>query len=533
MSQVEVKNVRKSRFGSFVALLGVLFAFGAMSAQAQNFLINKKFVNVVGVPNTQVNVLGPGQTSYLEFNMFNSSTGTLVANMTDTLPAGISGDPSFTPVVTDWTGAVGANGCVPGAATLTATASTISIANFSYPNTPAAGIRPDCRIVFRVIGNPSALPVGQSNVTNTVPGSATSATGNGGPYASDDFSASLQVLPIINAALSKAFSPTTVAIGGNSVMTFTISNNATYSLNNATLTDAVPAGVEPQTTPAPTSSCGGSVAVSGQNVTLTGGTIAASGSCTVTVTVKGLVGAPSTAPHTNTIPANALTTAEGVTNSALASAPLIVLDTLTIEKFHDGSSTVTKTPGQVISTRVRFTNYSTALTNATLTDNLPAGLVLAANPNPVSYCGGTAAAVAGASTFTMTGMTIPAANLTTGVPGTCDVYFSTVVTAAATGTLENKINPSDVTNTQLKPPVAATSAFVTVVPTPGGAGAPNGGNWGSMSVQKGFASNGNSNGGYALVDQGQPFWLYLSAYNPSYDWRFTNGTITDILPLGV
>ena len=86
MSQVEVKNVRKSRFGSFVALLGVLFAFGAMSAQAQNFLINKKFVNVVGVPNTQVNVLGPGQTSYLEFNMFNSSTGTLVANMTDTLP---------------------------------------------------------------------------------------------------------------------------------------------------------------------------------------------------------------------------------------------------------------------------------------------------------------------------------------------------------------------------------------------------------------------------------------------------------------
>lgn len=117
MSQVEVKNVRKSRFGSFVALLGVLSAFGAMSAQAQNFLINKKFVNVVGVPNTQVNVLGPGQTSYLEFNMFNSSTGTLVANMTDTLPPGITGDPSFTPVVTDWTGAVGANGCVPGAAT--------------------------------------------------------------------------------------------------------------------------------------------------------------------------------------------------------------------------------------------------------------------------------------------------------------------------------------------------------------------------------------------------------------------------------
>ena len=120
MSQVEVKSVRKNRFGSFVALLGVLSAFGAMSAQAQNFLINKKFVNVQGVPNSQVNVLGPNQSTFLEFNVFNSATGALSANMTDTLPAGLVGDTSFTPVITDYAGTVNGNGCGPGTISVTA-----------------------------------------------------------------------------------------------------------------------------------------------------------------------------------------------------------------------------------------------------------------------------------------------------------------------------------------------------------------------------------------------------------------------------
>lgn len=117
-----------TRAASLVAL--VALAAGMSSAAAQNFLINKKFVNVVGVPNSQVNVLGPGQKAYLEFNMFNSSTGTLVANMTDVLPAGLLADTTFTPVVTDWTGTAGANGCTGAGAALSATSSTISISNF-------------------------------------------------------------------------------------------------------------------------------------------------------------------------------------------------------------------------------------------------------------------------------------------------------------------------------------------------------------------------------------------------------------------
>lgn len=291
------------RIASLIAL-GAL-ATGLSVAGAQNFLINKKFVDVVGVPNNQVNVLGPAQTSYLEFNMFNSATGPITANMTDVLPAGLKGDPSFTPVVTDWTGTVGGNGCTDAGATLSATASTITISNFAFPNTPAAGVKPDCRIVFRVIGDPAAMPTGTSNVTNTVTGATqTSATGPGGPYTSQDFSASLNVMPIVNAGLTKLFAPTSVPVGGNSVLTITISNNATYPLHVTSLLDSLPTGLTPQSSPAPTSNCGGTVQMSGQNVTLSGGTVAASGTCKITVTVKGTTGGS----YTNNIPVNALVT---------------------------------------------------------------------------------------------------------------------------------------------------------------------------------------------------------------------------------
>ncbi|MEQ1596865.1 MAG: hypothetical protein ABL985_17365 [Casimicrobium sp.] len=89
------KNVRKNRIGSFVALLGVLGAFGAMSAHG---LVNKKYVvSPTAVPATQVDNLDPGRINYLEFNMFNASTGMFITNVTDDLPFGLLGDATYTP----------------------------------------------------------------------------------------------------------------------------------------------------------------------------------------------------------------------------------------------------------------------------------------------------------------------------------------------------------------------------------------------------------------------------------------------------
>ncbi|MBL8311807.1 MAG: DUF11 domain-containing protein, partial [Burkholderiales bacterium] len=507
-------------------------ATGLTAVSAQNFLVNKKFVNQVA-PNTQVNDIGPGQTVLLEFNMFNASTGALVGNVTDSLPAGLTGDNTFVPIVTDFAGTVNGNGCSAAGATLNATASTITISNFTFPNTPAAGVNPDCRIYFRVIGNPSALPPGNTNVTNTVPAAQTSATGPGcTPCQSDPFSASLQVRPAIPATLGKSFGSSSIPVNGLTTLVITLTNNAPYPLTGVGLSDTLPAGVVPQNSPAPSTTCTATpaptVSVAGQTVSMTGGRVPASGSCTVTVTVQGTTGGS----FTNTIPVGNVTTNEGVSNTNVASAPITVRSDLTMEKTHDGSPLVVKQQGQLVITRVRFTNYDVAVTSTTLTDNLPAGLVLAANPGFLSYCGGTSTSAAGSSTFTVTGMTIPGANTGTGTPGTCDVYFNTVVTVSS-GTITNTIPTTGVVGTTPagpKSPVAATTATVTAQAATGPGGAPNGGNWGSLGVQKYFNT---ALGAYVNVDQGAPFWLVLSAINPGYDWRFSNGTLTDVLPLGL
>lgn len=88
-----------SRFVGSLQLITVAFllSLGA-SASAQNFLVNKKFITAP-TSTTQVSNLGPGQTSYLEFNLFNSASGPLTANITDNLPLGLDGDATFTPEI--------------------------------------------------------------------------------------------------------------------------------------------------------------------------------------------------------------------------------------------------------------------------------------------------------------------------------------------------------------------------------------------------------------------------------------------------
>ncbi len=499
-----------ARVGAVVCAFALPLAFG------QNFLVNKKFVDTAAPGGNQVNVLGPGQRSFLEFNLFNSASGALTANMTDALPGGMRGDPTFTPVVTG-------SGCSAAGATLTATAGTISITNFTLPNVPAAGTGPDCRVVFRVIGDPAGAG-GNSNVTNTVPAASTAATGPGGPYQSDPFSASLQVLPVINASMSKAFSPATVPLNGTSSLSIVIGNNAQYPLNNVAISDSLPPGAVP-TSGAATSSCGGTATVSGQTVSLSGGTIPPGGSCTITVPVTGTTAGD----KLNAIPASTLTTREGVTNDTPATAMLSVKDNLQIAKLHDYASSINLTQGEVFLTTISFTNNAGALTAATLRDQLPSGVVLADAPNFSSSCGGIFSGAPGTSLVNVTGMTIPAANLAGGTAGTCSVNFWTKI-IAATGSLTNTIATSDVTNAQGKVPEAPASAVVIASAAPGGTGAPGGGNWGYVDTYKDFVDANNQ--ALSVIDVNLPFWLRLGTYNPGYDWRFTNGVMTDVLPLG-
>ncbi|GIW33201.1 hypothetical protein [Meiothermus sp.] len=122
-------------------------------------------------------------------------------------------------------------------------------------------------------------------------------------------------------SLSKAFSPSSIPIGGTSTLTITLSNpNATVATLTATLVDNLPAGLVVASPPAASTTCpGGSVtaAAGSSTVTLSGGQIPANGACTVTVNVTG----SSPGSYTNTLAAGALQTNQG-NNTAPASASL-------------------------------------------------------------------------------------------------------------------------------------------------------------------------------------------------------------------
>lgn len=221
----------------------------------------------------------------------------------------------------------------------------------------------------------STDPTGTVNVTNTTPASAT-----------------LQVNAIQPPTLSKTFSPNTIWVGQTSQLTITVRNtDSNASLTQTSLTDNLPANIVIANPPSVLlTSCGGSASVTGPgggaaasgdtSLTLNNATIAANGTCTIKVNVVSTV----TGVYTNTIPANAIHTHQGVTNSSLASAPLNVQSVGVTKSFSPsnfqvgGSSTLTITLQNP---------SSSAYTGVGFVDNLPAGLTLVSSPSP--QCGGT------------------------------------------------------------------------------------------------------------------------------------------------
>jgi hypothetical protein len=84
------------------------------------------------------------------------------------------------------------------------------------------------------------------------------------------------------------------------------------------LADTLPSGLTLATSPAASDTCGGSVVAGSAG--LTAGTIPASGSCTISVSVS----SGTTGTYTNSIAIGALTSAQGASNSAAAAGSLTV-----------------------------------------------------------------------------------------------------------------------------------------------------------------------------------------------------------------
>jgi hypothetical protein len=114
--------------------------------------------------------------------------------------------------------------------------------------------------------------------------------------------------------MSMSFSPGTMYVGASSTLTMTVSNPDAIDMSDVHFQATLHSGLTSASTSK--SACGGTLSVSGQTVTLTGGQLAASAKCSMKITVKGASSGSYTVSAT---PAN------GTTTGSAAKASLRVL----------------------------------------------------------------------------------------------------------------------------------------------------------------------------------------------------------------
>ena len=413
--------------------------------------------------------INAGGTSTLTITLSNPNTtaATVTTPFIDTLPSGVvvSGGGSTT--------------CTGGALTATAGSSAVTLTGGSIP------VNGSCVLTVDV-----AAASGGSYINSLAIGALV--TSNGSNAAPAVATLTVNAPALVAPTLGKSFSPSTISMGGSSTLTITLSNvGTTPATLTAPLTDTLPIGVVVSGS-ASTTCVGGTVSTTGgstakptalntqpltrqprmspvafrmpaktlawitvgtSTVTLTGGTIPAGGSCTVTVPVT----APVAGSYFNALIAGALQTDNG-TNAAPAVATLTVLPVIppTLSKSFSpatilagGSSTLTIT--------LSNPNNTIATLTAPLTDTLPSGVVVAGSvistcipPPPAGVntqqltsqprietvafrmpAKVRAWLTAGGSTVSMAGGSIPAAS-------SCTVTVP--VTAAAAGSYTNTLS---------------------------------------------------------------------------------------------
>jgi serine protease len=241
--------------------------------------------------------VGVTVASTLTITLSNSNAFDLTqSNLTTTLPSSLS----------IATSAAASTTCTGATGSLTTTTSSVTLTGAIVP---AKG---SCSVTLTV----SSATAG--SYTNSIAASALMTGPAGGNTAAA--TATLTVTAPIAPTISAAFSPSSVSVNAASTLTITLSNKNAYALTQAALTDTLPGNLSLAASPAASTTCSGSLSTTTGSAKLTGGSIPASGSCTVTMTVSsGTAGS-----YTNTNAANALATAQNTSNTAAASASLTV-----------------------------------------------------------------------------------------------------------------------------------------------------------------------------------------------------------------
>lgn len=327
---------------------------------------------------------------------------TLKANDTCTFPITLTGSStrsafSFTPGTVSATGPSSLNSS-PGASTNTLSvvaAPTITGVNGSASAYVTAGATHSVTIngTGFVSGDSYTVTIGGTAATGVSYASATSLTAtvpskSSGSYAvavtDTTLGASASGSVTLNYAsppsISAALGSSSIAQNGTTTLTLTLNNPNSFALSNVAVSSiALSSGVQIAATPGLSNSCGGTVsgATSGStSLSLSGGSLGSSGSCTIQVTIVGTsAGSNINVPSSGGTPS----ATESGSGTAVTAAQLTVSTTpvLAVAMTHSGNAA----KGSTFAYTITPSNTGTgATTSATLTAtwSLPTGLTYSA-----------------------------------------------------------------------------------------------------------------------------------------------------------
>ena len=369
--------------------------------------------------------IASGGTSTTTFTLTNPNGVLLTgANFTDTYPA----------TMVNTTGLVVGGTCANITHTSVAGGSTF---NLTGADIPASG---SCTVTVDVT---SSTPGAHLNTTSVL---GTNEAPNSAAGGSDTLT-----VTFAPPTIAKAFAPSSIASGGTSTLTFTLTNPNGGLLTGASFTDTYPAGMVNTTGLVVGGTCANvthTAVAGGSTFNLTDADIPASGSCTVTVDVTATATGVNTTSvlGTNEAPNSAAGGSDTLTVTG-PSAPTIAKAFAPSTIPNGGTSTITFT----------LTNSNgTLLTGANFTDTYPATMVNTTGLVVGGTCANvTHTAVAGGSTFNLTAGDVPAS-------GSCTVTVD--VTSSTTGA---NLNTTSVLGTNEAPNSAAGGSDTLTVNPPG------------------------------------------------------------------
>lgn len=240
-------------------------------------------------------------------------------------------------------------------------------------------------------------------------------------------------------SIAMEFIPENIALKSVSRLTITVTNPNSYAMTGVAWTDNFPTYLAISDPSNLSNTCSGTVAaVTGTStLSLSGGSIAANGTCTVSVDVK----ANQSGNYDNSIAIGGLTTTvngETVSNTTAASDTLNVATFDYPAEINKSFSPISIAPGETSVLTVMVYNANAfALTDVAWSDTFPDGLKVA-SPSGLNNkdCGGTVTAASGATTISLSGGSVPAQ--VASVPGSCTITMNVTTTKA--GNSINTIN---------------------------------------------------------------------------------------------